>query len=112
MAMNFFIHAFMYGYYTLRALNIKTLPVFIPYSITVMQLSQMAVGVAACLKVLYHKNFGEHCQPTYENVFATLAMYTAYLLLFVNFFYQSYYGRRPKYVKLKGQKKELEEKKI
>ena len=85
-AMNYSVHALMYGYYYLMA--IKAWPKWIPASlITVAQISQMVVGVTICAASFYYlRTDPEGCEVTSENVMAGTIMYGSYLYLFCDFF--------------------------
>jgi len=85
-AMNYTVHSFMYGYFYLMA--IKKVPKwFNPLWITIMQISQMFVGVFVVLSMTYFKFFtSEPCEGAQEKLlYAGLAMYGSYLYLFVEF---------------------------
>ena len=93
--MNYTVHAFMYSYYTCRAMKIRV-PRWINIAITTMQTSQMAVGLAVNFKALAVKNRGGQCQQSYGIVAFSLAMYFSYFLLFSWFFYNAYIRAKPK----------------
>uniref|UniRef100_A0A914GWT0 Elongation of very long chain fatty acids protein n=1 Tax=Globodera rostochiensis TaxID=31243 RepID=A0A914GWT0_GLORO len=95
--MNYTVHAFMYSYYALRALKIR-LPKWFAMLITVMQITQMLVGVSLGMITLYLKVTGmEECQCTWTNLYASFILYGSYFLLFCNFFYQTYLRRGNRY---------------
>jgi elongation of very long chain fatty acids protein 6 len=94
-AMNYFVHAIMYGYYFLMAAGIKP-KAFKAVYITVAQISQMIVGVVVTLMgcyVLWFRGYEPPCMLSVDNNVAALLMYGSYLVLFVQFFLQRYFGR-------------------
>jgi elongation of very long chain fatty acids protein 6 len=94
--MNYFVHSIMYGYYFLMAAGIKP-KAFKAVYITVAQISQMVVGVAVTLMgcyVLWVKKPAMPCLLSTDNNVAALIMYGSYLVLFVQFFLQRYFGRK------------------
>jgi len=98
-AMNYTVHALMYGYYCLQALHIKfPLPVVL---ITVAQIAQMLVGTAVCISVWFFKFYGtsgSNCHSEMSNLYAGAVMYGSYLYLFVSFFISRY--MKPKKAKV------------
>jgi elongation of very long chain fatty acids protein 6 len=94
-AMNYFVHAIMYGYYFLMAAGMKP-KAFKAVYITVAQISQMIVGVVVTLMgcyVLWFRGYEPPCMLSVDNNVAALLMYGSYLVLFVQFFLQRYFGR-------------------
>ena len=96
-AMNYFVHAIMYGYYAVRASGLYRPPIWINMFITVLQLIQMLAGVAITLYVYYHVlnktwDCGEGYDPLLQ-VYLSLGMYFSYLVLFANFFYSTYFSK-------------------
>ncbi len=90
-AMNFFVHALMYTYYTLRALRVA-----VPYAcsmlLTSLQILQMLVGVtvsALIFRVRVSAGAGA-CAETDNVLLMAFGMYFSYLLLFLHFFYEKY----------------------
>ena len=83
-AMNYTVHAVMYGYYCLMALRMKPkwLP---PIVITFMQLSQMVVGVGVQIASMIKHAYSPSCPTNFENVFAGGIMYASYFGLFFKF---------------------------
>lgn len=76
----------MYGYYYLAA--VKAWPKWMPPSIiTILQITQMVIGVAVCCSSFYfHVNDPEGCAVSKENLIAAALMYGSYLYLFCDFF--------------------------
>lgn len=87
--MNYTVHATMYGYYFLMAMKLKP-KWFDPMVVTVMQISQMFVGVAVTLAGFYYYKTDSTCQIHAENNIAAFVMYGSYLFLFLQFFFTRY----------------------
>jgi elongation of very long chain fatty acids protein 6 len=84
-AMNYSVHAVMYGYYFLMAIEQK--PKWLkPVVITIAQISQMIVGTALCVMCFFLlQNAETACAVRKENVIAGGLMYGSYLYLFAEF---------------------------
>lgn len=83
-AMNYSVHAIMYGYYGLTGLGIR--PKWMkPWYITVAQLSQMFVGVAVQVSAMMAYSSGRTCAVNYWNLVAGAVMYGSYFALFLKF---------------------------
>lgn len=83
-AMNYSVHGVMYMYYFLTAIGYRP-----PWAmfVTVIQISQMFVGIWVCVMTIWYKHHPGHaCNVTHSNVWAGVVMYTSYMLLFVHFF--------------------------
>ena len=94
-AMNYSVHAIMYGYYCLMALKMK--PTWLsPFVITAAQITQMMVGMivqmASSYKYLMDNN---SCNMNGFNIAAGGAMYTSYFALFAKFALDRYYKPLP-----------------
>jgi hypothetical protein len=94
-AMNYSVHAIMYGYYCLMALKMK--PAWMsPFVITAAQITQMMVGMtvqmASSYKYLMDNN---SCNMNGFNIAAGGAMYTSYFALFAKFALDRYYKPLP-----------------
>jgi elongation of very long chain fatty acids protein 6 len=82
-AMNYSVHAIMYGYYFLMAVNAK--PKWLnPGLITLSQISQMVIGTSLCA-MTYSLLGTTNCAVKRENVVAGGLMYGSYLYLFCEF---------------------------
>lgn len=83
-AMNFTVHAMMYGYYCLQALKVcpKSFPAHL---ITISQIAQMFVGTGVCISAWYFKLSGSNCNNDMQNLIAGGLMYGSYLYLFCEF---------------------------
>jgi hypothetical protein len=99
-AMNYSVHALMYGYYCLQALGVcpKSFPA---YLITLSQILQMFIGTGVCVSCWYYKYSGRACANEDSNLIAGAAMYGSYLYLFMEFAVGRYLFPKPK----KGHKK-------
>jgi len=88
-AMNYTVHAMMYGYYCLQALNLcpKSFPAIL---ITISQISQMFVGTGVCISAWYFKLSGTSCSNDVSNLVAGALMYGSYLYLFCEFAFKRY----------------------
>lgn len=83
-AMNYSVHAVMYGYYCLMALKIK--PPIPPVFITSIQITQMIVGTVVQLSSMYYYNkSGSSCGVNFNNLVAGALMYGSYFYLFADF---------------------------
>lgn len=90
--MNYAVHASMYGYYFLMAAKMK--PKWLkPIFITVLQISQMIVGVIVTICAYYYRSTDSvgDCNIQAENNAAAFIMYGSYLFLFVQFFFLRYF---------------------
>jgi len=101
-AMNYTVHAMMYGYYCLQALKLcpKSFPAHL---ITISQIFQMFVGTGVCISAWYFKLSGNNCSNDMSNLLAGAGMYGSYLYLFCDFAFKRYKPGK-KNVK-KGEKK-------
>lgn len=82
-AMNYTVHAVMYGYYFLAAT--KQVPKWFPvHAITLAQISQMFVGIGICVSSYLYKQTRD-CAVTDACMFWGGLMYASYAYLFVHF---------------------------
>jgi elongation of very long chain fatty acids protein 6 len=98
--MNYTVHAFMYGYYAMRALRFQ-IPKFVNIAITTGQISQMIFGIYVNITVYQAKKRGDPCSVSDENVIVSFLMYASYFALFFHFFYLAYIKKSPKKVATK-----------
>eukprot|EP00602_Paraphysomonas_sp_CaronLab_P011765 CAMPEP_0185041530 /NCGR_PEP_ID=MMETSP1103-20130426/40960_1 /TAXON_ID=36769 /ORGANISM="Paraphysomonas bandaiensis, Strain Caron Lab Isolate" /LENGTH=273 /DNA_ID=CAMNT_0027581301 /DNA_START=1 /DNA_END=822 /DNA_ORIENTATION=+ len=83
-AMNYSVHAFMYGYFCLQALRV--MPKWFPsYLITIFQITQMIIGTFVCASAWYYHMNGRDCKNDKNNLIAGAIMYASYLLFFLEF---------------------------
>lgn len=84
-AMNYSVHALMYGYFCLQTIN-KVPKNFPTYLITILQISQMFVGTFVCVSCWYYYTYTtEPCHNDFTNLIAGGLMYGSYFYLFVKF---------------------------
>lgn len=88
-AMNYSVHALMYGYYCLQALKMcpKSFPAVL---ITLSQIAQMFVGTGVCISCWYYLINGTPCHNDTSNLVAGALMYGSYLYLFCEFAVKRY----------------------
>ena len=88
-AMNYSVHALMYGYYCLQALRVcpKSFPAVL---ITLSQIAQMFIGTGVCLSAWYFMLSGKQCSNDISNLTAGALMYGSYLFLFCQFAFRRY----------------------
>ena len=103
-AMNYTVHALMYGYYCLQALNVcpKSFPA---YLITLSQIAQMFIGTGVCVSCWYYRNQGRTCANDFTNLVAGALMYGSYLYLFCEFAVKRYIFPNKKNGKKAAEKK-------
>merc|ERR1719331_1721602 len=88
-AMNYAVHALMYGYYFLMAA--RMLPKWFPAGIvTISQISQMVVGVVLTVLSTRYYASSKTCDVKIDNLIAGGLMYFSYFLLFVHFAIERY----------------------
>jgi len=94
-AMNFSVHAVMYFYYFLAGI---TNPPPWGMMVTIMQLSQMVIGIIVTCSHIRIMWFGTvaNCDGYLPNLGAALAMYASYFFLFAQFFVKRYCLKRSK----------------
>ncbi|XP_030604094.1 elongation of very long chain fatty acids protein 6-like isoform X2 [Archocentrus centrarchus] len=92
MTMNYIVHALMYSYYAARAAGLRV-PRPFAVLITSAQIAQMAMGVTVSVLVYGWMQQGD-CPSSLDNITWASLMYFSYLLLFSNFFYQTYLRRK------------------
>jgi hypothetical protein len=95
--MNFFVHSVMYMYYAVTSLQIVRPPKWVNMLITSLQLFQMVVGIWVNVYIARNMyldpNFycDEMIETTYLFVNLAFVMYFSYFVLFVHFFYNTYF---------------------
>ncbi|XP_065845744.1 very long chain fatty acid elongase 6-like [Oscarella lobularis] len=107
-AMNYCVHMVMYSYYATRAQGIVRLPRQVNVLITMMQIAQMCIGSWSLFDAAMRLRDGIPCAVEQKHVFWGSLMYTSYLVLFGNFFYQTYMKKKkssPAEIKLADGKK-------
>lgn len=86
---NALVHMLMYSYYALRAAGFK-LPSNLMQVITVLQITQMFVGLIANLIAVRELYSGRPCNLTWQGFAFAMFIYSTYAILFLHFFYQRY----------------------
>jgi len=94
MNMNYIVHGLMYSYYACKALRIRV-PIFISQLITTLQIVQMICGCYVNWVAYQTKLYSPQteCNVSFENIYASMAMYLTYFALFFNFFLHVYVFR-------------------
>ena len=85
---NYLIHTIMYSYYALRSMGVR-LPSSIAKFITVLQILQMLVGISLNILSLRKSELFD-CEVQPGLAYFGLGIYTTYILLFLNYFFQRY----------------------
>lgn len=94
--MNYFVHSWMYSYYTLKAMQYK-FPKGFAIMITTMQLVQMVIGCVATIAAYYYRESYElECYITRKSFIFGFTIYFSFLILFGNFFFKTYLSDKRK----------------
>ena len=91
--MNYTVHAIMYFYYFLTACGIR--PKWAK-CVTIIQLSQMVVGVMVCASSIYYRYYAVPCATTDEALRWGIVMYSSYFALFLKFFLDRFLFKKSK----------------
>jgi len=89
-AVNYSVHAVMYGYYALMVVGPRKMVKFIAPYITLAQTLQMVMGITVSLFNAYYLANGEACAVDPANVKLALGMYFSYFVLFSILFKRLY----------------------
>ncbi|NXL34728.1 ELOV6 protein, partial [Glaucidium brasilianum] len=92
-AVNYSVHAIMYSYYALRAAGFQV-SCFIAMTITTIQMVQILGYIV--MNVLIIIWMGDNACPTRTVIFISSVLYVSYLVLFGNYFFQTYLRRSQK----------------
>ena len=92
---NYVVHTIMYSYYALKAMGFR-IPSSVSQLITMLQIVQMFAGTVLNVLSLRIESKVFNCEVPYPSAYSGLAMYSTYMLLFLNFFYQRYIRKKPK----------------
>lgn len=109
--LNYFVHSIMYSYYAVRASGRMRPPMWVNMIITALQLVQMVLGVSINA-FIYQKMQDSswwcdgQIESTYFYVYWSFAMYFSYFILFVHFFWSTYFNK-PSSVKTAADKMPL-----
>ena len=111
-AMNALIHTVMYSYYGIRALRLFRVPKIVNIIITLSQILQMIIGFIISATIAITLMNGQNCSMSTFSSVGGLVVYGSFLILFVNFFIQSYFpSKSPKLIEANGSKNNNEIKK-
>lgn len=86
---NVAVHSFMYTYYALASIGYR-IPKRISIGITVMQISQMVIGIVAQSASFYTSQVDSTCRCPSKTLIAAFTIYGSYFALFVHFFVHRY----------------------
>merc|ERR1712194_629218 len=89
-AMNYSVHAVMYGYFAITATKYRKCVTPFAIFITLAQLLQMLVGMYVTIKAVIHQKHGEECHVNKTNSVLGLGMYFSYFVLFFKLFVDNY----------------------
>ena len=89
-ALNYGVHAIMYGYYAVKGSGGFRLPLWVSQCITTLQMSQFLIGLGSNCYAYYLVANGIGCAMDQGIFYTTIGIYGSYFLLFANFFYQRY----------------------
>ncbi|KAK6049987.1 GNS1/SUR4 family protein [Cooperia oncophora] len=102
--MNFTVHSIMYGYYMLRSMGVRV-PAWVAKNITTMQILQFVITHLILFHVGYLVSQGVKVDSTPTVFWCCLAMEFSYVVLFGNFYFQSYIkGGGKKFIQEKTKK--------
>merc|ERR1712137_1181845 len=93
-AMNYSVHAVMYGYFAITATKYRKCVTPFAIFITLAQLVQMLVGMYVTIKAVIHQMHGEECYVNKTNSVLGLGMYFSYFVLFFKLFLDNYCLKR------------------
>ena len=88
-ALNYGVHMIMYSYFVVKSTGFR-IPKMVALGVTVLQLLQFVVAlvVISTASILYLA--GNFCNTDEVNIFLSVVIYSTYMILFGNFFYQRY----------------------
>ena len=88
-SMNYSVHTIMYTYYALRVVGVKV-PSQVAKIVTILQLSQMFVGVLVNITAYRSYMNNEDCDFDINTFSFGVVIYSSYAVLFMIFFYKRY----------------------
>ena len=97
---NYWNHTWMYGLFAVKSLGVPV-PKWVNLGITASQITHMSVAVYLSLTALIMKVIGKECNASTNFMMAAFFIFTSFLVLFLNFFWKTYFNRR-KTVNFKG----------
>ncbi|CAG7633529.1 unnamed protein product [Allacma fusca] len=95
---NTFVHSIMYPYYALKAVKVK-IPKRASKAITRIQILQMFAGLYVNFYGFYYLASGRPCQRDMRQVYLSGVVIFIFVVLFINFYKQSYSRQNQKKVK-------------
>lgn len=101
-AVNLLVHSVMYSYYALQCVGVRA-PRGVSMSITLLQLSQMLLGIA-----LLVASMRASCGTDPVIMWSGVAMYSSYFGLFLHFFLRAYFFAAKNVAAVPAQKREVE----
>ena len=87
--MNYAVHSVMYSYFAVHSAG-RRVPTWISKTITILQISQMFMGLAVNLAVYVALRRGQECEVNLTYFSTGMLMYGTYAVLFIQFFYTKY----------------------
>lgn len=93
---NYTVHGIMYGYYGIKASG-RNPPRWVATAITLIQLSQMFVGLYINYISITSLLTGRTCQTSWLDVALSIFFYSSYAILFGNFFYWTYISSKKRH---------------
>ena len=93
--MNYAVHSVMYTYYAVKASG-RHPPRWVSKTITVIQLSQMFIGVFINYVGISSLLNNVYCGTNWFAIGISIFFYVSYAILFANFFYWAYISPKPK----------------
>jgi len=103
-AMNYSVHTVMYFYYGLSEFKPTGRNIARKFArfVTLVQLSQMVVGITVTVASIYFHAQGEVCYVSLVNSALGLIMYSSYFLLFLQLYVEKYHTKKAKPQSSKG----------
>jgi elongation of very long chain fatty acids protein 6 len=93
-AMNYSVHAVMYGYFAATASKYRKLVTPFAIFITLAQLLQMVMGMYVTAKAVLYQSSGQECYVNKTNSVLGLSMYFSYFILFFKLFLDNYWLKK------------------
>ncbi|KAE9553564.1 hypothetical protein FO519_003204 [Halicephalobus sp. NKZ332] len=95
--MNYGVHSIMYTYYALTSMGYR-IPKPLAASVTILQTTQMLVGVYLSVSValLKFNNPDQPCQQSNQNLGICFFIYATFAFLFMRFFFRTYFSKSGK----------------
>lgn len=93
-SVNYTVHAIMYSYYAVKASG-RNPPRFMARMVTLLQLSQMFIGLYLNFTAIRAVTLGKVCRMDWFTVGISVFFYASYAILFANFYYWTYIYKKP-----------------